>query len=315
MNQTKKLTQGAMMLAIVGALIIIDRMTAYWFTELLVLMMPVVIIMYATMHTLKDGVMLSVGLLIISFLLGNFQLTYLIYVPVGILTGLTYAYFISKNKPRRFLMFTAMLTYTIGELIATFVVYPLLGFPITEMISQYLEAFNEAKSLTGFDYGSLFASIGLDLDKIIGVLYVLSTILMGIMEGVLIHLISIFLLKRFKIKDLGNTNIYNVKPYPVLGYLSLFAVSSSYLINYFKDNEVIYYGILIFSILGAMVLFYYGYIFLILYGSMVLRRNIGGIFILLAMLIPFLFTILLMIGFLYATGPLRTYLESKVQTQ
>lgn len=315
MNQTKKLTQGAMMLAIIGALILLDRMTAYWFTELIVLMMPVVIIMYATMHTLKDGVMLSVGLLIISFLLGNFRMTYLIYVPVGIFTGMVYSYFITKNKSRRFLMFSAMITYTIGELIASFVVYPLLGFPITQMANEYLEAFNEAKNLTGFDYGAVFASIGLDLGKIIGVLFVMSTILMGIMEGLLIHLISIFLLKKFKIKDLGNTNIYEIKPNPVLGYISLFAVSSSYLITYFKDNEIVYYAILIFSILGAMVLLYYGYIFIILFGSMVLHRNIGGIFILLAFLIPFLFTVLMMLGFLYATGPLRSYLERKVQEQ
>ena len=70
-----------MMLAITGALILIDRMTAYWFTEFVVLIMPIVLIMYATMHTLKDGVLLSVGLLIISFLLGNFQLTYLWSMP------------------------------------------------------------------------------------------------------------------------------------------------------------------------------------------------------------------------------------------
>ena len=97
MNQTKKLTQGAMMLAIVGALILIDRMTAFWFTELIVLIMPIVVIMYATMHTFKDGVMLCVGLLIISFLLGNFNMTYLIYVPIGIVTGLSYAWGVRRG--------------------------------------------------------------------------------------------------------------------------------------------------------------------------------------------------------------------------
>ncbi|MBQ1378885.1 MAG: hypothetical protein IIY76_02610, partial [Erysipelotrichaceae bacterium] len=118
MNQTKKMTQGAMMLAITGALILIDRMTAYWFTEFVVLIMPIVLIMYATMHTLKDGVLLSVGLLIISFLLGNFQLTYLIYVPVGIVTGLVYAWGIKRGLDKRRLVLSAIVTYVIGELIA-----------------------------------------------------------------------------------------------------------------------------------------------------------------------------------------------------
>ena len=311
MNQTKKLTQGAMMLAIIGALILIDRMTAYWFTELIVLMMPIVIIMYATMHTLKDGAMLCVGLLIISFLLGNFQFTYLIYVPVGIFTGMVYAWGITKNFDRRSLMLSAIITYTIGELIATFIVYPLLGFPISRMIQEYQAAFGEASKMTGFDYKALFESIGMDMGKLIGVLYIFSTVLMGAMEGVLIHLLSIFLLKRFKIKDLGTTNIYNVKPNPPLGYLSLMAVCGSYAIK-LVNNETLYYVIMILSVLGAMVLFYYGYIFLILFGAMVLKRNVGGLFILLAVLFPPLFTVLLTIGFLYATGPLRTYLENKV---
>ena len=35
MNETKKLTQGAMLLAIIGALILIDRMSTFLFTELL----------------------------------------------------------------------------------------------------------------------------------------------------------------------------------------------------------------------------------------------------------------------------------------
>ena len=111
MNQTKKLTQGAMMLAIVGAMILIDRMSAYWFTEIVVLIVPIVVIMYGAMHTLKDGAMLSVGLLIISFLLGNFQFTYLIYVPVGIITGLFYVQGIHKNMDKRRLMLAAIITY------------------------------------------------------------------------------------------------------------------------------------------------------------------------------------------------------------
>ena len=66
MNKTKKLTQGAMMLAIMGALILIDRMTAYWFTEFVVLIAPIIIIMYSAMQSFKDGLLLSVGVVIIS---------------------------------------------------------------------------------------------------------------------------------------------------------------------------------------------------------------------------------------------------------
>jgi uncharacterized protein YybS (DUF2232 family) len=311
MNQTKKMTQGAMMLAITGALILIDRMTAYWFTEFVVLIMPIVLIMYATMHTLKDGVLLSVGLLIISFLLGNFQLTYLIYVPVGIVTGLVYAWGIKRGLDKRRLVLSAIVTYVIGELIATFIVYPLMGFPIKQMLAEYEAAFTSTSNFMGMDYASLFKAAGLDLSKLLVVIYIVSTIIMGAMEGVLIHLLSVFLLKRFKIKDLGNTNIFDLKPKPLVAYIALIMASLMFVVRY-VDNETFYYIAMVLSVCGVVVLLYYGYLFIVLYGIIVLRRNVGGLFVLLCFLLPGLIYVMVLLGFLYGSGPLRTYLEKQM---
>lgn len=314
MNQTKKLTQGAMMLAICGALILIDRMSAYWFSELIVLMMPVVIIMYSAMHGIKDGAILSIGLAIISFLLGNFRFIYLIYVPVGILTGLAYSFGLSRNMDKRSLLFIAILTYVAGEIIATFIVYPLLGFPIAQMITEYREAINGAGSMFGLDYASVFSLAGIDFNKMIIILYIVSTIIMGAMEGVLIHLLAVFLLKRFKIKDLGNMNIFDIKPNKTLAYLSMFAMFSLFLLNKI-ENETLYYVIITIVVIAGMILVYYGYLFTILYGVIVLRRNVGSFLVLLAFIIPVFLVLLMLVGFLYGAGPLRKYLEEKVQVK
>ena len=314
MNQTKKLTQGAMMLAIVGALILIDRMTAFWFTELIVLIMPIVVIMYATMHTFKDGVMLCVGLLIISFLLGNFNMTYLIYVPIGIVTGLSYAWGVRRGMDKRRLLMTAIITYTIGELVTTYVIYPLIGFPVAQMLAQYREAIEKTGSITGMDYSSLFSMAGIDIAKLIVILYVVSTIIMGAMEGVLIHILSVFLLKRFKIRDLGNTNLLDIKPNPPLAYVALLMASVMYLVR-FLSNETLYYIGITVSICGFIILLYYGYIFVVLYSILVLRKNIGGLIILLCFLVPGLMYLLMIAGFLYASGPLRAYLDNKIQVK
>ena len=64
---------------------------------------------------------------------------------------------------------------------------------------------------------------------------------------------------------------------------------------------------------GMLVLFYYGYIFVVLFGLIVLRRNIGAFFILLCFFVPGLLFSLMILGFLYGSGPLRTYLETKAQ--
>ncbi|MBO4358595.1 MAG: DUF2232 domain-containing protein [Erysipelotrichaceae bacterium] len=314
MNRTKKITQGAMMLAIIGALIGIDRISAYWFSELIVLMIPVVLIMYCALYTLKDGLVLSVGLLIISFLLGNFQFTYLLYVPVGIATGLAYSFGVSRNFDRTRLLMTAIAVYVVGEVICSFIVYPLMGFPLATMIEEYKLTLSETGLLTSMNMVEAFSNIGVDFSKIIVVIYIISIILMGIMEGVLIHIVSIFLLKRFKIKDLGRINIFDIKPKPLVAYLALFAQFGLVLANK-VDNEILYYVLLSIAIIGIIVLFYYGYLFLVLFGSIVLHRNIGAFLILIAFFVPVLLSGVLLLGYLYGAGPLRNYLESKVRGQ
>ena len=312
MNKTKKLTQGAMMLAILGALILIDRMTAYWFTELVVLIAPIIIIMYSVMQTFKDGLLLSIGVLIISFILGNFQTMYLIYVPVGVLTGLAYSLGVKKGMDKSSLLFIACVVYVVGEVIAAYVIYPLLGFPVAQMIEELKIAMNQAGSISGFDYASAFSAAGIQYDKLLVIIYLVSTILTGAMEGFLIHLLSIFLLKRFKIKDLGRLNIWDIKPNKVLSYISILATFSFF----FKDkiqNETVTYILLTLGIIGFVVLLYYGYLFITLYGAIVLRKNIGAFFVLLAFFVPVLLVALMIMGFLYGAGPLRTYLEDKIE--
>ena len=312
MNKTKKLTQGAMMLAIFGALILIDRMTTYLFTEFVVLVAPIIIIMYSAMQTFKDGLLLSIGVLIIAFLLGNFQTLYIIFIPVGVVTGLVYAYGVNKGLDKSTLAFLACATYVVGEVVASYVIYPVLGFPVKQMIEEFKVALNQSGSLAGVDYTSVFASAGFEIDKILVVIFLIATIFTGVMEGLLIHILSIFLLKRFKIKDLGRLNLWEIKPNKVIAYISFLST----FVFYFKDkitNENAYYIAITVAIIGAIILMYYGYLFICLYGSIVARRNIGLLFVIIAMFIPILLLALMIMGFLYATGPLRQYLENKVE--
>lgn len=311
MNKTKKLTQGAMMLAILGALILIDRMTAYWFTEIVVLIAPIIIIMYSCMQTFKDGLLLSVGVIIISFLLGNFQMTYLIYVPVGVITGLVYSYGIIKGFDKTTLVFIAIITYAAGEVVASYVIYPLFGFPVAQMIEELKLAMNEVSSISGINYSDLFSLAGANFDKIIVFIYLVSVILLGAMEGVLIHILSIFLLKRFKIKDLGRLNLWEIKPNKVLSYISFISMFGIFFVNKIS-NDYLHYALMLIMIIGFIILVYYGYLFLCLYGAIVLRKNIAAFFILISLFIPVLFLSLIVMGFLYGTGPLRIYLENKI---
>ena len=106
-------------------------------------------------------------------LLGNFQFVYLIYVPVGIFTGLAYSLGLKRGYDKQTLMLIAILTYVVGEVIATFIVYPMLGFPIATMIEEYKLALTQTGSIVGFDYSSIFTMAGVDFNSVIIIVYII----------------------------------------------------------------------------------------------------------------------------------------------
>ena len=312
MNKTKKLTQGAMLMAIFGALVLIDRITAYWFTEFVVLVSPIVIIMYSAMYTLKDGVLLSVGIAVLSFILGNFNTVYLIYIPVGIVTGLAYSFTLTKTENKTTLLLVAIATYAISEIIVSYVVYPIIGIPISQQLSELSLMFDEVKNSSGIDYTKTFEMSGIDFSTLLILLFAISIVIVGIMEGFIIHVLVIFMMKRFRIKNIENTNIWNIKSNPVLAYICFGSLFLLFL-NRYIDNQVYKYASVIISMLGTIVLLFYGYIYLVLYGKLVLKRNIGTIVILISLFVPAVIIGLTIVGFLYAAGPLRKQLEEKVK--
>lgn len=312
MNKTKKLTQGAMLMAIFGALVLIDRITAYWFTEFVVLVSPIVIIMYSAMYTLKDGILLSVGIAVLSFILGNFNTVYLIYIPVGIVTGLAYSFTLTKTENKTTLLLVAIATYAISEIIVSYVVYPIIGLPISQQLSELCLMFEEIKNSSGIDYTKTFEMAGIDFSTLLILLFAISIVIVGIMEGFIIHVLVIFMMKRFRIKNIENTNIWNIKSNPVLAYICFGSLFLLFL-NRYIDNQVYKYASVIISMLGTIVLLFYGYIYLVLYGKLVLKRNIGTLVILISLFVPAVIIGLTIIGFLYAAGPLRKQLEEKVK--
>ena len=242
MNKTKKITEGAMLLAIVGAMIILDRISGFMFDVIVSLIAPLVVIMYGCKHGLKYSLFLSAGLCIIAFLLGNFHIYYLIYLPVGIVTGIVYVLCLTKNVNKATLLFFTIITYTIGELIATYIIYPLLGVPVAQMIESLKQSFDAMPA-----YKSLFdvyeKNLNISMMDLLVVIYLISTILLGIMEGFLIHILAVFVLKKFKIKDLGRMNLWDMKPNKLLAYLAglswflVFALNK--LDNQFINNAIL----------------------------------------------------------------------------
>lgn len=311
MNNTKKLTTGAMLLAIVGALMLIDRQLSYMFETFIIMMMPVVIILYSTMYTLREGLILSVCIIILTFILGDPAYAF-VNGPIAVIVGIGYSFGIKKNFSQKKLMIISMVLFIIGEIAVAFIVSPLLGLSIADQVSSIETMYNEALKQAGATAAlGTFSALGINFSNLILVLLVISTFFLGVMEGLIIHIITLFLLNRFKIKTIDKGRVIPFNLNPVIAYICFFGFASIYAVSY-VSSESIKILLITISTVCSIILFYFGYIFVVAYIKTRTGKKISGLFlfIVIFLTIPASLIILVIIGFLYGAGPLKKKLQS-----
>ena len=308
MNKTKKLTTGAMLLAIIGAAMIIDRQLSYAFTNFIVLLIPIIIATYSTMYKVSDGLMLCIGLVVFIILFGS--LTTYIYMPISIIVGVAVAVAIDKGFDRRKINFVAIITYTVAEVLVVYAIMPLLGVSVSSQINSYIETFNQMVKYSGME--TTFNSLIGNLSSLMAVLLVATTVLMGILEGFLTSLLTAFVLKKFNIKDIGLNSPLDIKMPVWLAYtLMILTCLYMFVSNGSIENETIKYIVLALSVIASLILVYYGYFFVILYiRKMKMNINIFLVILAIILLLPLSYIILIVVGFLYGSGPLRKIIEN-----
>lgn len=296
-----------MLLALLGAIMILDRLIAFAFDEFIFILLAEIIIIYSSLYTLRDGLILAFCSSVIILLFGS--LYSYIYLPLGILAGLTYSYGIKKDLDRNRLVLILMPIFIIGEIIMTMVVLPMFGFNVYDEIMMMSSSLKEMLNQAG-----LLGLLEDIFNNIIIIVYIISILVLGILESILVHLFSIYLLKRFKIKDIKIVHLYSIKISKLYTYVSMAMTFLLFAINYVKANTLLLYTCITLGILGSFSLAVVGYIFFIVYGSIVLGKNISlYVFLFGFILMPYSLIILLIAGFLYGSGPLRSYIERKRQ--
>ena len=67
MIKTRQITEGSMLVAITGALILMDRLFSMFFEDVILLLVPASIILYARKYSFKDSIGLSIAFLFLCF--------------------------------------------------------------------------------------------------------------------------------------------------------------------------------------------------------------------------------------------------------
>lgn len=334
MNKTRKLTQGAMFIAIVGAMMLLDTRIGFFLSPIVVILSGVVIIMYSTMYTIKDGFILTVALGVIMFIYGIYdpELSAVLY-PAAAITGLLYSYGLKRSWDKTKLLIVSMVVFAIGELLSMLVITPLLlNMTVAEQMAQLQASFQDAFVSAEEKITSLIGSSEANVEMIeqtmevykpfetlltnnVESIFILICIFTGALEGLIIHLLSIILLKRFRIKEIPIKSFLDRKPNKIIAYACMISfLLMRYFSNYAQSNQTLFGLTLFVGMLAEMYLIFYGYMYLITWGKIRFNRNIG-IFVIIGiiLLMPSSLIILMCVGFLYAVGILYDNLQHLIR--
>ena len=308
MKNTKEITTGAMLLAIYGALLLIDRQFSFFLIEIIALAVPILIIMFGNLYNLKDGIYFSFAILIIALIISPNPYSYF-YIPVGIIIGNVYNFMLSKGIRSKLILISIMLLFGIFDLCYVFIISPLfIGVGFESLVTEAGELIKGMLSIFPFE-------LNIDSNKFSFVIAFASLLLTSVMEGLIVHLLVAVLFKRFKI----NKASFNIKGAldlkPIPAYI-LLAGSALEFLSFRIENNIVTAIMFTIGSVCMYVLIYYGYVFLVMFLRIRFNNRSPFLAILIVFLLfPFSLILLLIIGFLYGAGPLKKYLVPRQGVQ
>ena len=298
MRNTKTITTSAMLLALIGALFLLNRAFAFFFDPIAHTVSALIILIEIVLYGYKMGLVVSFGALIMGFLFGGSYI--LIYTPLAILAAFAYGFAVAKRFGAKEAVAMTSVIYIIGEFIITLLIMPLLGIDtISDLSTSLSEMFKEM----GFVFDAM------SFENLIKVSLSISLALTGFLEGLLLHLLAKIIFKRFHISTLPKEKAIVLRP--LHGYIAMFLVFGFIFVNSREINDIIYYVVSCLGLLAAVVLIFSGYTYFVSLGNSYRMNFSLYLILIIVLLFPYSLLILIITGFLYITGPLKNTLNRR----
>lgn len=259
-NSVRRITDGAFMSALIGMLIVLDGQSGLLIDGLLFWVLPIPIIVYTIKYNLSSGLIVSIALSIMSFILTVPHIAILI--SFSNIIGLAFAYSVNKKYSTAT---TFILTF-----IATFVYYVLslvifasfFGYDAAAEMAAITDMINNAASSIQMN-SSDFMNILMFTNPFMKMLFNFTLFipaLIAIMQTLLTMIVSKQILTRLKLAKFERVNIYNFMIKRSTGIILLIVLCLTYVYDFSfasgLDNAImiVQFSIqLVFIILGTLL--------------------------------------------------------------
>lgn len=309
-KKTINITTGAMVTAIFGVLLLLNRQTGSLFQDIFLILYPIPMVAYSAIYGCKSGIPVLVAMSLISFLFGNF--TTIFYAVTQAAIGLVFGGCLHHKVDMTKTLFAVMVLSAIVNVLNTVVLGFLFGIDLNQEVTEMQNMMNIMFEQTGVVVPENMLSASF-LKQII----VISMTLLGIFQGFIVYEVSLLLLRRLRFPVQRPKSIYLYYPPKWTGYAAMVAFFSynARMVQPF-ENEILQNTILTVGILGYIYLICFGFIAILLFLKIRFPK-VGALAYVICILGIFMFPMMEMIaGFFYIAtryhdDMVRQYMEMK----
>lgn len=309
MNQKSlKITTGAMVTAIFGVLLLLNRQTGNLFEDLFLFLYPIPMVAYSAMYGAGSSIPVFAAMSLISFLYGNF--TTIFYAVTQVLIGLIFGCCLYHKADMTKTLFAVMIISAAVSVLNTIVLGFLFGIDINQEVAEMQTMMNSIFEQAGAAVPKELLSSGY-----LKQMLVVSMVLMGALQGFIVYEISLLILRRLRFPVQKPKSIYLYTPPKWTGYLAAlsFFCYTAKLMRPF-ENELLQNTVLTVGILGYIYLICFGFIAIMLTLKIHFPK-IGFLGVILCLLGVFIFPIVEMAaGFVYIVSQLHQRLIEQYTT-
>lgn len=301
-KQTLKITQGAMMVAIFGMLLLINRQTAGFFQGALFFVLPIPLVAYSAMYGWKPGLTVMVAMSLVSVVFGSVMSIF--YSVTQLLTGLVFGGLLYKKVDPTKTLFAVMGISAVSSVLKLIYTALLVGYDMNNDVSEKTAIIGEVFKKGGMQLPPIFSDL-----NYMRQMFIISTIFWGMISGFCVYEFSFIILKRLKFPVQKPMSVYCYYPPRFLGTMALILfLYYNYSLAKPFENPILQNAIQTMGMVGFLYLIVFGVLGILLWSKKKFPGvKIAGIFFVLIgmMILP---QITMFIGLFYSSFDLHEHL-------
>jgi MFS family permease len=232
-EKTQRITQGAMIIAVFGVLLLINRQSAGLFEDIFLFIYPIPMVAYAAKYGFKASLPVFVCMCFISLLCSTF--TTIFYAITQAAIGMIFGTRMNHRRDMTKTLLLVMMLSAAASVLSTVVLASLFGFNVGAEVTELQQSMKTAFENAGVTMPDNFLS-----RDFLTRLFIISMAISGAVQGFLVYEISLLTLRRLRFPIPKPTPVFEYYPPLWTGIAALVGLFCYYftIMKPFADSRI-----------------------------------------------------------------------------